>query len=196
MTVFHPGALELLDGPGNKNTRADWYDILHPRISPIFSRDEPAHLARRRVWDQALSLKCELHDISRSYPLLIASNSAIRSYLPRILSQISALEEVISSYDSQPLILNDVMSWFAFDSMGEFVFNQGFGMMRSGQWHGAIVQQRAALALLGPLNTMVWLPRIAFAFFFFAWKVKDWFGMVEFCDSRMAERLKVGPRPG
>ena len=48
-----------MDGPSNNNTRSDWYDIVHPRVSPIFSRDEKSHTDRRRVWNRALSMKGE-----------------------------------------------------------------------------------------------------------------------------------------
>jgi hypothetical protein len=83
------------------------------------------------------------------------------------------------------------MQWFAFDSMGEFAFNENFGMMKTGQLHGAIAQQRSALALLGPLNAAIWIPRVAFAFAPSFWRVKDWFGMIRFCDSRIKKRLQV-----
>lgn len=83
------------------------------------------------------------------------------------------------------------MSWFAFDSMGEFLFKKDFGMMESSAWHPAIVQQRRALALLAPLSDAIWLVRLAFAFFPFVGKVRDWNQMVSFCDSAMHERMQV-----
>lgn len=83
------------------------------------------------------------------------------------------------------------MQWFAFDSMGEFVFNESFNMMKSGKQHSVIVQQRSALALLGPLNAAIWIPRLAFAFLPYFWRVKDWNGMIAFCDSQMEKRLQV-----
>jgi hypothetical protein len=44
-----------MDGPKNQNQRSDWYDLLYPRISSIFTRDKKVHEARRKTWDQALS---------------------------------------------------------------------------------------------------------------------------------------------
>ena len=76
--------------------------------------------------------------------------------------------------------------------MGEFMFNSDFGMMRSSTWHPAIVQQRGALALLAPLSDAIWLVRLAFAFFPFVGKVKDWNQMVSFCDNAMQKRIQVG----
>ena len=116
---------------------------------------------------------------------------AIMEYLPRILQQVERLADLIANYDSRPILLNDVMSWFAFDSMGEFMFNSDFGMMRSSTWHPAIVQQRGALAFLAPLSDMIWLVRLAFAFFPFVGKVRDWNHMVAFCDNAMHKRMQV-----
>lgn len=79
--------------------------------------------------------------------------------------------------------------------MGDFVFNQSYGMMQSGLWHKAIIQQRSALAILGSLHCTIWLVRLAFAFIPMFWKVKDFFGMVSFCDERMQQRLKVDETP-
>lgn len=36
--------------------------------------------------------------------------------------------------------------------MGEFAFNEDFGVMKSGKWHFVVTQQRSALALLGSFN--------------------------------------------
>ncbi|KAK9777657.1 putative Tryprostatin B 6-hydroxylase [Seiridium cardinale] len=146
ITIFHPGVFEFMDGAGNRNTRAEWYDLIHPLVSPVFSRTSEDHRVRRQIWNQALSHK------------------AIQDYLPRITAQVDVLEQVISTYGTQPVPLNDVMMWFAFDSMGEFAFNQSFDMMKTGKWHEVIKQQRSALSLLGPMNPAVWAMRFGFAF--------------------------------
>ncbi|GLI77596.1 hypothetical protein PoHVEF18_005887 [Penicillium ochrochloron] len=173
ITIFHPKAWEAMDGAGNANVRSDWYDIVHPRVSPIFSRNEEDHIERRKVWTRALSTK------------------SIREYLPRILEQIGTLESIIASANSQPVVPNDIMQWFAFDSMGEFAFNENFSMMRTKTWHRAIMQQRSALAILGSLNHTVWAIRLAFAFLARFWRVKDWMGMISFCDQCMERRLQT-----
>ena len=80
---------------------------------------------------------------------------AIREYLPCILRQILTLEQVSAFSGSQPVVVNDIMQWFAFDSMGEFAFNEDFGVMKSGKWHFVVTQQRSALALLGSFNPAI-----------------------------------------
>ena len=117
----------------------------------------------------------------------IADNiQAIMEYLPRIIQQVERLAALIANHDSQPVLLNDVMSWFAFDFRGEFISSLDFGMMKSSAWHPAIVQQRGALALLAPLSDAIWLVRLAFAFIPFVGKVRDWNQMVAFCEQRDA----------
>jgi hypothetical protein len=59
ITIFHPEAYEAVDGLQNRNTRSDWYDLLYPRISSIFTRDKKLHNERRKMWEQALSTKGE-----------------------------------------------------------------------------------------------------------------------------------------
>lgn len=120
---------------------------------------------------------------------------AIREYLPRILRQILTLEQVSALSGSQPVVVNDIMQLFAFDSMGEFAFNEDFGVMKSGKWHFVVTRQRSALALLGSFNAAIWIFRLALAFPPFFWRVRDRTGMIAFCDSRMEQRLKVGTIP-
>jgi tryprostatin B 6-hydroxylase len=127
-----------------------------------------------------------------SNPQLI-HRPAIRDYLPRILQQIGTLESIIASAsaDGQPVVPNDIMQWFAFDSMGEFASNEDFGMMKTKTWHRAIMQQRSALAILGSLNHAVWAIRLAFSFLARFWSVKDWMDMISFCDQCMERRLRT-----
>lgn len=164
---------------------------MHPRSSPVFSRSNKDHLERRRVWTWALSTKCkstlECPAKSDNNVLFVA----IKGYMPRILQQIGTLESIIDAAGSKPVVVTDIMLWFAFDSMGEFAFNKSFGMMKTGTWHKVIIQQRSALAILGFLNPAVWIIRVAFAFLSRWWRVKDWMSMISFCDECMDKRLKV-----
>ncbi|KUI53153.1 Tryprostatin B 6-hydroxylase [Cytospora mali] len=164
-----------MDGPTNKNTKADWYDLIHPLISPSTTRIEADHRARRRIWNKALS------------------NQAISEYLPRILAQIDVLQQAISRYGTRPVPINDVMLWFAFDSMGEFAFNKAFGMTQNGAWNEIIKQQREGLSMLGFMNPVVWAMRLGFAFGSKLPSVKRFMGVLEFCEKCIQERMKTSP---
>ena len=64
-------------------------------------------------------------------------------------------------------------------------------MMEKREYHTAIQMLRSAITLLGPFSPAIWIPRLGFAFIPGLWKVKDWFGMLTFCDSCMERRMKV-----
>lgn len=108
----------------------------------------------------------------------------------------SGLEERIAQGKDRPMLVNDLMRWFSFDLMGDFAFSQDFGMMEKREYHAAIQKLRSAITLLGPFSPAIWIPRMGFAFIPGLWKVKDWFGMLAFCDSCMERRMKVRPCPG
>ncbi|KAJ6179762.1 hypothetical protein N7519_010223 [Penicillium mononematosum] len=173
VTIFHPEAYEAMDGPDNHNTRSDWYDLLYPRISSIFTRDRQLHHERRKMWEQALSRKgLNLMAHNKSKTDTVVQHWSI------------ALEQ------SRPVLINDLMYFFAFDSMGDFAFSEDFGMMKNKKWHSSIAMLRSALTLLGPFSPAIWIPRLGFAFIPSLWKVRHWFHMLEFCDQCMARRMK------
>ncbi|KAL6720637.1 hypothetical protein ACLMJK_002562 [Lecanora helva] len=162
-----------MDGPKSNTTRSDWYDLLYPRISSVFTRDKSLHDDRRRIWSHSLSTK------------------ALAEYEPRVLRKVVCLQERIAQTQGQPTLVNDLMRWFSFDLMGDFAFSRDFGMMDKRQYSTAIRQLRSAITLLGPFSPAIWIPRLGFAFIPGFWKVKDWFSMLDFCDDCMAERMKV-----
>ena len=89
-------------------------------------------------------------------------------------------------------MINAVMYWFTFDSMGEFAFNRDFGMMHRQEWHFAINLFRRALSIIGPFAPTIWLMKVGFAFVPWFWKIGDWFSMLAFCNQQMEARMKVG----
>ncbi|KAJ6124316.1 hypothetical protein N7471_011633 [Penicillium samsonianum] len=172
ITMFHPEAYEAMDGADNRNTRSDWYDLLYPRISSIFTRDRQLHHERRKMWEQALSRK------------------ALAQYHQRVVEKVRTLQSLVALEQSRPVLINDLMYFFAFDSMGDFAFSEDFGMMKNKRWHSSIAMLRSALTLLGPFSPAIWIPRLGFAFIPSLWKVRHWFHMLEFCDQCMAGRMK------
>ncbi|KAL8752225.1 MAG: hypothetical protein Q9184_005800 [Pyrenodesmia sp. 2 TL-2023] len=129
-------------------------------------------------------------------PLALSLTSgllAINLYRPRIDRQIAVLLQRISEAATtrSTVLTNDIMYWFAFDSMGEFAFNQDFGMMRRQEWHFAITLFRRALSLIGPFSPALWLIKIGFAFVPWFWNIGAWFGMLSFCNKQLEARTKL-----
>ena len=116
---------------------------------------------------------------------------AIRTYLPRILRQVDTLAHLIASHGDKPTLVNDVLAWYSFDSMGEFLFDKSFDMMTSSEWHPIVLQQRNALSLLGMISESLWLARLGFAFLPFYGIIKDWMQVEAFCKQRMIQRMEV-----
>ena len=116
---------------------------------------------------------------------------ALAEYEPRVLRKVSVLNDRIQQVRNRPVLVNDIMRWFSFDLMGDFAFSEDFGMMEKREYHTAIKMLRSAITLFGPFSPAIWIPRLGFAFIPGLWKVKDWFGMLAFCDKRMENRMKV-----
>lgn len=56
---FHPESFSVLEGFGTKCTKSDFYDLMLPNYSVVFTRAIPIHNARRLVWSTALSTNGE-----------------------------------------------------------------------------------------------------------------------------------------
>ncbi|PSN65038.1 cytochrome P450 monooxygenase-like protein [Corynespora cassiicola Philippines] len=176
VSIFHPGGIHLLDGAKNTNMKDTFYDVLKPRTSGIFTRDEQEHKDRRATWMQALSTK------------------SMDEYKPRIVRLVDDLRKCISSFDKQPINVTDVMTWFSFDVMSEVLFGEDFGMIKQRATHPVMAQQKRALALLGPIMDTQWIVQLGFAFFPFFGKVRDWMRMCTFCEGQMTKRMTHGGR--
>ncbi|KAL8955278.1 MAG: hypothetical protein Q9193_006812 [Seirophora villosa] len=198
LASFHPDSFAVLEGFGTQCTKPDFYDLMLPDKSLVFTRDKPIHDARRQVWSTALSASGKI-SLSRNgpHPLVTPSLTsgplAIDSYRPRIERQIAVLLQRISeaATTQSTVLVNDLVYWFTFDSMGEFAFNQDFGMMRRQEWHFAVNLFQRALSLIGPFSPTIWLIKIGFAFTPWFWNIGAWFGMLSFCNDQMEARMKV-----
>jgi tryprostatin B 6-hydroxylase len=57
ITIFNPEALIAMNSAGSACVRPDWYDSIFPMQSLANVRDPAIHDKRRRIWDQAFSVK-------------------------------------------------------------------------------------------------------------------------------------------
>ncbi|KAI0110725.1 benzoate 4-monooxygenase cytochrome P450 [Nemania sp. FL0031] len=172
ITIFQPDATDIVDGNQYGNARSDWYDLLYPRISSIFTRDKVVHDARRKMWENALS------------PTLLAE------YYSRFANQVEILVDLVSESSPNPIAINTLIYCFAFDSMGDFGFGRDFGMMKNKKLTDGAFYMRSALTLLGPFGPAIWIARLGFSFIPWLWKVGHWFKMLAFADACIDERLK------
>lgn len=178
ITIFHPEVLRAVDGPGNRCTKAVWYDLLLPELAVNTTRSKPEHDRRRRIWDHGFTAK------------------ALMNYEEQMMKHGDVLERGISDLvqKGQPVNVSAWFYWFTFDVMGEFAFAKSFGMLESERWHIAVVMLRKAMRLLGPFSPVPWLAQIAFSMIPWFWVIRDWFAMLAWCRDRMKERIQVSFR--
>lgn len=57
LVIVDPIAHMVIDGPNNTCSKADWYDVVQPNTSVLFTRNQSMHDQRRRIWLKVLSAK-------------------------------------------------------------------------------------------------------------------------------------------
>jgi hypothetical protein len=87
--------------------------------------------------------------------------------------------------------MKNLLYWFGFDAMGDFVLSDSFNMLRDESWHHILQKGRNAMSLLGPLGPTPWLFQIALRLLPRVWVIKDWYGMVQWAEVQMKNRLEV-----
>ncbi|KAI1642067.1 cytochrome P450 [Daldinia loculata] len=175
ITIVHPAAFRLLDGWGTSTTKDIWYDILKPRSSAVFTRSEQEHKDGRRAWVQAISGK------------------TMNSFNPRISQHVQELCECFRGFGgTQPVHIDEQVSRFTFDVVGDILFNQDWKLVKTQAWHPFFDHRDRAFELVGPINDVTWLAHMIFSLAPFWHRVQDWFKMVAFCEDRMKQRINEG----
>ncbi|KAK7975791.1 hypothetical protein PG989_014254 [Apiospora arundinis] len=177
VSIFHPAAIQVLDEGGSQTTKDVWYDVLKPYESAVFTRDVSLHKAWRKSWSQSTSTKC------------------MEIYRPRITALAQRAAESISDYGCAPIDVGEVMSWFSFDVMGDVVFGQDFGLIRSKSLHPGIGSRDKALSLLGPLEGAIWIARLGFLLNPILGLAQAWFDMLAFCEEELRRRIQRAESP-
>ena len=108
------------------------------------------------------------------------SCSAVAQYeekIPKYIDQLDSCIEAdaVAQRDSD---VTNLFYWFGFDAMGDFHFNESFGMLQNQEWHHIVLLLQRALSLLGPFSPVPWLVQLGFKVLSRAWILKDWFDMV------------------
>jgi tryprostatin B 6-hydroxylase len=145
--------------------------------------------------EQWLYHKRSVHSPSNFTTLLTPEfSAALLEHEAKILKYVDKLDQCIEADAKLEKVTNmrNLLLWFGFDIMGEFVFSKSFGMLEDQAWHHIIVRLQRALSLLGPLTPVPWLIHIAFNLAPRISFLKDWFDTVAWCQLQMNERLAYG----
>ncbi|ORY67582.1 cytochrome P450 [Pseudomassariella vexata] len=176
ITVFHPDVFQAMDGPRKECIKGEWYDLLHPSISLVTERCKTTHAARRK--------ECKRGFI----------HSALVQHEAKMLKHVGNLDACIEAdaRASRPSNLRNILFWFSFDTMGDFVFSKSFGMLQDQSWHSVIVRLQKALSLLGPFSPTPWLIQVVLKLSPRIGVLRHWFFMVAWCEGQMRTRLDEG----
>ena len=135
--------------------------------------------------------------------------TVIRSYEPRILHHVSALNAAVHRQATAGLStdLNDLICRFTFDTMGDFAFGRDFGLltgaegseeayyssdMKSASNHRSLREEwQSATEMLGPLNPATWVIGFGQTFFPFLKQSQDFRRLIQFCHSEIHDRIRV-----
>lgn len=175
VTIFDPESLIKLDGPGNKATKSPWYDFPLPHAGVGTLREKPLHDKRRRIWTKGMSTK------------------QLAVYERHAITQMHQLNDIIAEFaeTGETVDFSKHAYWFSFDMMGLFIFSRTFGMLDQRKWDNGVVTLRRAMKLLGPFSSVPWLAQIGLTFFNGVGVLKDWHTMLDWCEKRMSERIRV-----
>ncbi|KAI1413310.1 cytochrome P450 [Hypoxylon sp. FL1857] len=176
ITIFHPEVYNVLDGPRSECVKSEWYDIIHPFLSLVSTRDKEIHAARRREWLRGFTSK------------------ALAQHEEKILKHIDELERRIEedALSRKPSEVRDLFYWFGFDVMGDFIFNKSFNMLSNQEWHYIVLRLQRSLAFLGPLSPAPWLIQLGLRLGPRVWVFSDWHDSMDWARSTMRTRLQEG----
>lgn len=124
----------------------------------------------------------------------VPPSAALAQHELKVLKYLDVLEQCIEA-DAMAGKLSDMRNllfWFGFDVMGEFVFNKSFDMLENQQWHYIIIRLQSALSLLGPFSPAPWLIQLGFKLGPRFSALKDWDDMVAWCEGQMRQRVEDG----
>ncbi|PHH92770.1 hypothetical protein CDD83_5176 [Cordyceps sp. RAO-2017] len=141
VAVFGLDAYRQIHGPESRCGRAAYYDIVHPMVSLDTTRDDSVHAHRRKLWDQAFSIK------------------SLEQAEPIIASCAGELAKQLRQREGQPLDMSVWLEHYTFDVMGLFGLTIDFRNLADGE-HPLLALFHMAHRLLGPLAAVPWLKHL------------------------------------
>ncbi|KAI0839148.1 cytochrome P450 [Hypoxylon sp. FL0890] len=150
ITIFHPDAILPIHGSNSRCTKTDWYDNLAPVNALVLTRSRDKHDWRRRIWDNAFSIK------------------ALRQHETTILQHALLVHDAVARELDQPINVTKWFEYYGFDVMGAVQYSQSFGMLESGQSHWVLDVFKAGTIILGYMTPTPWLIHIVDSLSFYS----------------------------
>ncbi|KAI0438670.1 cytochrome P450 [Xylaria telfairii] len=141
VTLFGYDAYDQIRRTESKCQRAQYYDILHPMVSLNTTRDPAIHGHRRRIWDQAFSVK------------------ALEKNEHHVYKFANDLSQVLRGLVGKSINISDYFEYYTFDLMGLLNLTVDFNSLQQ-QEHPILDLWHIAHKMLGPLNSAPWLKHL------------------------------------
>jgi hypothetical protein len=120
-------------------------------------------------------------------------NAAINQYTTRALYYVSKIEEIVAkdAAAGQATDVSEIIRWFSFDFMGDFVFGTSFHLIDNQEWHWIVLRLQNAMNLLGPFSPVPWLIQLSLHLMPFFPMTRNFLEMSSWCKQQMDRRQKV-----
>ncbi|PCG93873.1 Cytochrome P450 [Penicillium occitanis (nom. inval.)] len=141
VTLFGWDAYYQVHGPESKCERSAYYDILHPMVSLDTTRDPVTHSYRRKLWEQAFSIK------------------ALDQNLPLVYHYADLLVEQLRKRQGTQVDLSAWFEYYSFDLMGMLGLTIDFKNLSDGE-HPILWLWHIAHKKLGSLNYAPWIKHL------------------------------------
>ncbi|GAW18589.1 hypothetical protein ANO14919_080670 [Xylariales sp. No.14919] len=141
VTLFGYEAYSKVHGPESKCGRAAYYDMFHPMVSLVTTRDPEIHAYRRKLWDQAFSIKA-----------LEQKENIVYEFADKLL-------ERLRLHAGTDVNIRDFIEYYTFDLTGFLHANIKFNCLEQ-QEHPILAIWHIAHTKLGPLNAAPWIKHL------------------------------------
>lgn len=167
VTLFGWDAYYQVHGPESKCERSAYYDILHPMVSLDTTRDPVAHSYRRKLWEQAFSIKGiyfhyrnqDSPQLEEEHVPLILSRTALDQNLPLVYHYADLLIEQLRKRQGTQVDLSAWFEYYSFDLMGMLGLTIDFKNLSNGE-HPILWLWHIAHKKLGTLNYAPWIKHL------------------------------------
>ncbi|KAE8374947.1 cytochrome P450 [Aspergillus bertholletiae] len=142
VTLFSTEAFYKVHGRESECGRAAYYDLLHPMISLDTTRDPAIHAYRRKIWDQAFSIK------------------ALERLEPLVYEKADLLVQQLRNQNQSPVDISAWLEYYTFDLMGEFGLTIKFKNLERAGPHPILTIYHMAHRRLGPFAAAPWIKHL------------------------------------
>ncbi|KAE8138750.1 cytochrome P450 [Aspergillus pseudotamarii] len=142
VTLFGTEAYYKVHGKDSECGRAAYYDLLHPMVSLDTTRDPAVHAYRRKIWDQAFSMR------------------ALERLEPLVYEKADLLVQQLRNKSQSPVNISAWLEYYTFDLMGEFGLTIKFKNLERAGPHPILTIYHMAHRRLGPFAAAPWIKHL------------------------------------